>query len=83
MLTGAIATIIFTRGVPCVIRFDVLEEENAFKEARKSCGQVLSEPASTALPKGQEGCGNAPGQLVWLGCGISTFTPATYQRHRL
>ena len=26
---------------------------------------------------------NALGQLVWLGYGISTFTPATYRRHRL
>ena len=26
---------------------------------------------------------NALGQLVWLGFGISTFTPATYQRLRL
>ena len=35
MLTGAIATIIFTRGVPCVIRFDVLEEEMLYLKEKK------------------------------------------------
>ena len=26
---------------------------------------------------------NAPGQLVPLGCAVSSFTPAAYRRHRL
>ena len=71
MLTGAIAAILLGRSLGCGANgfklFNMIWEGEGGEKGRAVVG--LSE--------------NALGQLVWLGCDVSAFTPATYRRHRL